>query len=430
MEQALRCPSCGSSLRQFTSDSSSLTCTACGKLISLATLECTEIDGESFPGSDLEIGLIGELFGKKWQIIGRMLYRGEVSEWDSEDSQFYKESWSYVDWALVSVHGDYAYISEDTEGYTFSLPSPVKTFDRTSDRTMRYDGVERLISEFGLMKLRALQGEFSWVPSLNETTEYVTFSCGPLAELTCEARKLPGAQEVKEFEAFENTSVRREKILEAFGKIEVLEDESAAEQEVNQWCKIYFIGALILLLTSIFGYFAGSRVYHSTYRIAEVPPEGMVVGPLPLYSVGRVHEIKMKVTGMPKNTWVAAGVTLLDQDQSPLRSDEKEFWHETGNDDGYWDESDQDFSKLFRLTEAGDYYAEIEVDPTSTARDAVVELSVYKNVIAARFLLIGALLLGAYGASLKYYESANPFFIFVGLVTIILIILKRVDDDD
>lgn len=432
MDKTIKCPGCGASLIQYQEDSLSITCNACGKLINLSTNQCTEVVGEKFPESHLEIGKIGELFQKKWQIIGRTLYEGSISERDDEDGQFYAESWSYVSWSLISTEGDIAYITEDSEGFTFSESVQLKPYKKISERELAFDGHSCAINETGDMKLMALQGEFSWVPSLFERIEYIEF-WGNGKQRSVETRKLPNSDEVKEIECFTNESISRETVLSAFGMKHILDEEEERAQEVSQWSNFYFIAAAVLLVFSLLSFGLGSEAFRTSFAASEVPTEGKIVGPFTLSSVNRVHEINVNVTGIPKNTWSGVGVTLLDSDQLPLSADDLDFWHETGSDDeGYWEESDENFSKIFRLSEAGEYFAEVEVDPTSTATGAVIQIAVSQRVVATRYLLFGTFLLFALGCSLRYYKSANPFFILLGIIMLIYFIIrnaKAAEDD-
>jgi hypothetical protein len=58
---------------------------------------------------------------------------------------------------------------------------------------------------------------------------------------------------------------------------------------------------------------------------------------------------------LPNNSWVAPELELVDFEGAFLMSFGKELWHETGYDEGHWDESDTEMQSKFTLDGPADY---------------------------------------------------------------------------
>ena len=71
--------------------------------------------GKITPKELLELGDIGKWNGKVYQVVGRMYYTGKWTDWDSEDSTWWTESWDFEEWVLVSEDKSYIYLSQDKE---------------------------------------------------------------------------------------------------------------------------------------------------------------------------------------------------------------------------------------------------------------------------------------------------------------------------
>jgi hypothetical protein len=396
-------------------------------------MDVTKGLGKSFPKSELVLGLIGTIANRKWQIIGRSYYEGTVSEYDDEDNCFYSEPWSFVSWNLISSDGEFASLDQDTEGYTFCTELKKEPFSKISDRSVRISNKDYLVSENGSYKLVAIEGEFSWVPSLGEICEDINFERSG-ANHVIEYRKLPNASEYKEIEFFKSSAMTRSQVLTAFGKTHILEQEQQHLSEVKWWSTIYFIAAVCLLILTALTFSSGKRIVSETFNVYEVPPDGKRFGPYDLSSSGRIHQISLTVNNIPKDSWIGGGVTLLDADEAPLRTEEKEFWRETGYDDeGSWDESDRELTKIFRLTEPGQYFLEVEFDPESSVKNATVNLSIHQDVWATRYVFFASLLMFGFGFILLKYRTSNPIYLIVGLAALVFVIFKFAkehSDDD
>lgn len=132
-----------------------------------------------------------------------------------------------------------------------------------------------------------------------------------------------------------------------------------------------FIGfGLLGLLTSLIlgvpleKIFSGSLKYApSPTEVAEPIEAGeqlaaldyAMVGPFTITRPGQSIWVSVKAN-VTVNSWVFIEGELLDAQQNYLMGFGSELWHETGYDDGPWDETDNNYNLNLTIPEAGEFY--------------------------------------------------------------------------
>ena len=429
------CPSCGKPVSVKLDTTQALTCPNCRALISLESGAAAEVEGRRMnylaPPSFLKLGLEGNLQGKKVQIIGRQYFDARIREWDTEDNDWWNGEWQWHEWMVVTEDKEYVFIEEDSEGYKVHRKfTPKKASIPPPDaRTVALDdsGIKYSVLEHGSATLKFFEGEFTWVPSYGESVSYCDID-GPDGLYSIEWRSQAAGGEIEEVEFFSGTPTDKLALLHAFNLREEIEKEKASraeQQEYNSWSLLAFATSGLLLLLGLVSLSGSPQlVFQHSASFAEIPEDGVTVGPFQLNQPGGIYRIKVSGS-IPDNTDSWGGVELLDASEDAINTVEGDIWRESGSDDeGPWSESETEAVNYFRLDQPGVYYARMFVErPGATQGQLSVEIS--KGAVLSRYYFILALLMAGFGASLRRFKSANPVWIFLGILLLGSVILKR-----
>ncbi len=132
-------------------------------------------------------------------------------------------------------------------------------------------------------------------------------------------------------------------------------------------------------LSYIFGIFAiisfiMAGVYSSDVSKMEIKTmsgEGGTYGPLLVKEKNASYEIVIK-NNVALNKWSFIEVNVLDKDKNYLFGFGDGMWHESGYDEGPWEESKTDFSMDITFKDPGEYYFEVKADRNDGAGNAIV----------------------------------------------------------
>ena len=403
----LRCPGCDAVLHHAREDAKAIACSYCGTRFELADPAGTQEkinDPQRYrPRSLLRLGMIGQLAGKPYQIVGRMRWQGECREWDSEDGKWESTSWTYEEWMLLGEDRSFAYISHDNEGLELSYEfTPSKPgLPERNDRSMTLETTTpaQEIEEHGRYNLAYFEGEFGWVPQLREglrTAEYSwkgqTFSV--------DARLDPQSKQPVEIEFFKSRSLSVRELLEAFDRKEELAELSRREGVAGQyrfWRRVACVAGWLLIIGGFLLSTPGDPVATDQFSFTEVGADGHLIGPFNLSAVGRAHTIEVS-SSFGDNSWAWVGTELLDANQDSINALAGDFWRESGYDEGHWSESELTSREYFRLEQPGEYYLRVTVDP-GTAQTGNIQVSVRENAVLGRYYYlagIGALIIALF----------------------------------
>ena len=195
--RAVSCPSCNLKLRVVSESSQSVGCYGCGSIIEISSLRIVEKGSDKLNLSSLALGQRGIIEGTPVEVIGRVGYRAEIMEYDSEDKTYESGFWDWEEWNLLTASGVTWFLSVDYEGYTLSRPFtpavPTVPFDYSDEINLDdvsggdsgHDGLipkflqrSSRIHEWGKARIVATEGELSWVPNPAEEILYAEQSNG------------------------------------------------------------------------------------------------------------------------------------------------------------------------------------------------------------------------------------------------------------
>lgn len=436
----LTCPNCKASLELKSKDSVSCVCSSCSRILEFSAegvkLSPEKLKKSATPRSFIQLGQRAKLQGKEFEVIGFLRYSSQTREWDDEDNQYCTGSWNHDEWLLVGENKEYLFICEDDEGYSIDVEFTPKTpkIPSPQDAMLSLTGVAPLhrIKEFSTSTLQHIQGEFTWIPPLNERVQAAEYQDGPIT-YSVEWRIDSDTNQPKEIEFFRSTKITKRDLSIALGRQDIAKEEDqkrVAEKIFNRWSNAFLLVAFVLALVCMFSLFkSGKQIAAFSKTFAEIDSEaddsGIIVGPFSLTEVGKIHKLTLE-TKIHDNSEAWGGVELLDDSHSAINLTEHDFWRESGRDsDGAWSESDTDHSMVFRLATPGLYFARLFAESNSNT-DGEITVRVFSGVPLARYYLIGSIICFGFAGALRFFKSINPFYALIGVFAIGLMLLAWV----
>lgn len=441
--QQIKCPSCNGGLKLTQNKSKIISCHYCGSVLDLkqsSPIILEKLRAKNYPRrSFLNLGMIGRIDGKMYQIIARTCLKSSIKEWDFKDRRYYTEPWKYDDWLLVDENRSFIHISEDQEGYSVAKPF-VPTNPSIPDKSLSFvnfykDGTPKRIIERATSKIVHFEGEFSWTPKIGEKINSV--ECGisnskDLHRTSVEWRIDKKDNSIKEAEFFISKPISKLELAKAFNVTIVIEKE---KRKVKKAKEFKFWGASFLTIGVLFSLMSmrsclsnGKIIAQHSIQVSDTKNIPQTYGPFSLKEKGKIHKIEIQ-TRLNKDSWFWGSAELLDENKQTINSIEAEFYRESGRDsDGAWTESKTKKKKLFYLKNPGIFYIKLLAEK-GTSNGAQLAASIKQGLLLARYYLLGALFCLGYGISIMRFKNINPLYIILGLLTILAIGAKFVEDD-
>lgn len=197
-----------------------------------------------------------------------------------------------------------------------------------------------------------------------------------------------------------NRNKQRDEI--AFKRPKTPHQQKQSEKILTPIGLILLVFGLICWLMK--GYFADG------YDIIEtqVPSIGGIHGPFKVEQANSNMQIAVAQWPISVGTWVAVDVEVLDENKQYLFGFGDEFWHETGYDEGHWDESNNSMYMNIHFEKAGDYYLSLTAESNSnlaTIADYKVSLARLRGSgVAFQWLMWITLALGTLVLFYRYRE--------------------------
>ncbi len=178
---------------------------------------------------------------------------------------------------------------------------------------------------------------------------------------------------------------------------------------------IFVFGIVCLITSAVFGSDDGKTVSGT------LPATGGILGPIVTTKDNTVLEITVH-EALNGYGWSYLDGEMLDKDKEYLFGFGYEFWHETGYDEGRWDEQKNKFSFKITVPKKGTYYAHLYTEQPK-----------YKQIGGN----ISAWITPEMGSSVPYFAAGlvgligGVFFFVVGaMMTPATVGLDDDDDDD
>jgi hypothetical protein len=136
--------------------------------------------------------------------------------------------------------------------------------------------------------------------------------------------------------------------------------------------------------------------YEASY--IDIPLKGGVHGPIVIEQPNSNYKLRLKQYSVALNVWNAVDIEVLDENKNYLFGFGDEFWHESGYDEGRWEETKRTLVMDVHFENAGNYYLSISAQ-SNAALDARsgYELMIVQqrgSIVAFQWLKFIAFLLG------------------------------------
>ena len=100
---------------------------------------------------------------------------------------------------------------------------------------------------------------------------------------------------------------------------------------------------------------------------ARMPLEGGMFGPFTVDDPASTYQISVQQRSIALKVWNAVDIDVLDAEKNYLFSFGEEFWHESGYDDGHWDETKSQMVMKVHFEKAGVYFLAVSAESNAAS---------------------------------------------------------------
>lgn len=398
----LKCPNCGSPLQQRMPTTQTLVCPACKSHVAIGGEELailgkgTQIPAPPFPifpGDRMTIK------GMNFFVMGRVLYRG----WDAEEPS---DRWTWNEWLMGSESGKLMWLSYDPEQgfYLFEKLKFRGEFNPRSDAYLPLGEKEYAqITERYPGKIVAAEGELTWQAKNGDDVF--------MAEGIKGEKRYSIQQTEAEMEFYEGTHIEERDVAESFGHAKWKAQLNSKKQSAF-WYGLVGWTAIVLscmgLCGALYAGSSGSKMYTQTVTLSRERPIATI--PVQFDSIGRPAKVDLKVQNeLTVNTYAEVEVSVTRPDGEEMFLLSKDFWYETGYDEGAWTERDYNGTGRFVPATAGTYNLEVELGEATNNGQIQVLVEVYRNHLLYSWLLCYGVIIGLIALVALYLWYMNFF---------------------
>jgi hypothetical protein len=209
-----------------------------------------------------------------------------------------------------------------------------------------------------------------------------------------------------ELEMYEGVALDESAVAAAFGNEkwakQAKRKQKNQELMVSTGMLMLGFGVIALILGAI-AWNMGSKAAKETVQLDTNNPVASI--PVNFENGERPALVRLKMQGsLPVNTYAEVDVSVVDPEDVELYVFSQEFWHETGYDEGNWEESDYSGSGQFIPGLSGTHEIEVELGERSAGINSMtVEVEVVKNHMLPSWffgfgavgIVLGIIVLGA-----------------------------------
>jgi hypothetical protein len=348
--RVVRCPKCGSSATWGEGARPNL-CAHCGAALPWDQIPTKGV--RSFPNpSPLKIGMTCLWHGQEYTLTGRIVFRmveeGEVSYWH--------------EFELISADGHVLFLELDEgkwkmmESFVPQRPiGPVEAIGYRVGSTLNLDGTSARVTEICEAGLHFAEGELTFSPDPSETVHFVDARASNqnyAVEWTTERVEFYRGRPLAEREVLSLFNLR-----EQITKLDALLRRRKARQTF----------AVVAVALSLFAFIAGAAALNSGKVVSQsAVPIGSVNDDGVRFRIGRldprkhIHRLTISGSMSEASAWVAG--VLETEDGTELIGTQRDFWDESGYDEGHWHESDLNAKTDFVVRKPGPYFLRLYVE--------------------------------------------------------------------
>ncbi|MCC6443821.1 MAG: DUF4178 domain-containing protein [Armatimonadetes bacterium] len=364
-----RCGRCGADV-QLRDGAPSARCERCETQVSLQdALREEQASARRYPSeTPLRVGMAGLFGGKRYQLIGRVVYstveEGETCFWE--------------EFQLLAPDGDIFYLEYDEGQWKllerFTPQNPIGPQEMASLRAgsnLRLEAGTSVVRERGKATVQSVQGELTYSIRAGDQVDYL--------EAAYLNRWYSVEWREEEIEFYRGKLLARKEVFHHFGLTAQISALEAGENRRRSQKYFAAVCLALSLLAFIFYGIAltgGKVISKESVDLNIVSEEGIRFGPVTLSPGMYVHRLIIYGSMQDASAWVAG--VLETAGGAELVGTQRDFWDEHGYDaDGAWHESDLRAQSDFVVREAQPYYVHLYVErdtPTGSFRNVGYEL--------------------------------------------------------
>jgi hypothetical protein len=309
---------------------------------------------KQFNPTPLRIGMKARFDGRDYTLVAR------VRKGMREDS----ETYYWDEFQLATTGGKDLYLEYD-EGawkkmWAFTPSNPVgprQAFDLHPGSRLNLDGTTSLVTQKSKSRVYAVDGKPTYNVQSGDEANYIDAGFG---------NHLFGVEwNANEIEFYRGENIAERDVLAAFGlakELAELDNAHRKRRSQNVFASVCLMVSLMsLVLWGVSGS-SGTLISQGSVPLTSVNrEEGVRFGPVKLDPSRPVHQLSIWATLSQSSAWVAG--VLEAADGAELIGTQRDFWDETGYDDGPWHEWDLRSDSNFVAREPGPYYIRLYAEP-------------------------------------------------------------------
>jgi hypothetical protein len=424
--QELKCPTCGSPVKQHIPDAQTLVCTHCHSHLNIGGMDgVTASRGVKLPHPrvPVEIGQKVTLNGVQYFVMGRVMYQG----WEPDDPE---DHWTWNEWLLGANDGRMVWMSHDTEdGFMlFNKLRSREAFDPQNSATIPVGGGKNArVEERYPAKILGAEGELSWRATRGDRL-YMVEGSGDGKSYSVQVTP-------NELEIYEGEPLSQQAAAVAFGeeamqkfKVQTGQQSGGLGRMIGIVCIAFAIAAAII------GFGAsgtGQMMLSQQVTLSSAQPAVSI--PIDFVQTQRPVMVQMSVVGsIPENSFADVDMSVVAPNEVESLIVSEEFWHETGVDEGeFWREQDLNGSGEFVPFLAGMHDIELELgteppEQLTRVSSVTMQVDVISGRMSPNFLFGYAVIVAVIGLFLTFRGGGSGgmgcgLFIFLAIGGVILL---------
>jgi hypothetical protein len=166
------------------------------------------------------------------------------------------------------------------------------------------------------------------------------------------------------------------KLSERLNQDSPTEDSVLDDIDLDKVKNVFLFFGILSLLTAWFFSFDSGTISKSSVRPTIVAEDGVqaapdteekyiaAIGPLVVNKFKEVYSVAIS-SNLPVNSWAFVEGEVLDAKKDYLFSFGQELWHETGYDEGNWEEAENSYTMKITFPQPGKYYLNFKTQGSS-----------------------------------------------------------------
>lgn len=365
LAKTITCTNCGGPITiRYPGASLSVSCSSCDSVLDVTTpayrIISTHYDKTSKYRPILELGSRGELFGKKWEVIGFVI-RTDI-----------RSLYSWEEYLLFNPYYGFRWLTYNNGHWSFvrSVKDRPKSLHSSSIRamtgsTLPYDGDDYRLYYRGDVRVSYVIGEFYWKVEYGQQVAMEDYVAPPRM-LSAESDKKGKVWSVSEY--IEPSVVREafnpsEDIPPAYGMAPNKPSPASGiwKQVKPMW------GIFLVVLTALqFWHMSGSSnltVFRQDYTFVNNTKSASTIT-TPVFEIPKaIGNVRVDLRADVSNSWFYIYSELVNDETGETMSFERTIEEYHGYSGGeHWTEGSQTASVLFNAVPKGKYYLNIDTE--------------------------------------------------------------------